>query len=65
MTDVIKFNIGQEVWLKLDPEKKGFITGITFRPSGHSYLVTWGTDEVAHYEFELCSEPFQVENKNS
>lgn len=58
MTDALKYHIGQFVFSAIDGESRGLITGITFRPHGHVYLVVWGAEsaEREHYEFELQEE---------
>ena len=57
-TDMLMFALGQKVYLKIKPESAGMVTGILFRPSGHSYFVTWASDlsERSHYELELTTE---------
>jgi len=56
--DTLSFALGQTVYLKLRSDAAGMVTGILFRPSGHSYLVTWASDmsERYHYECELTLE---------
>ncbi|MEW6306766.1 MAG: hypothetical protein AB1705_25140 [Verrucomicrobiota bacterium] len=51
----VEFQIGDEVVLKVNPERRGMITGILFRFSGVCYLVTWGENaqEQYHYAIEL------------
>lgn len=58
MTETVKFTIGQIVYSKINSEFTGQITGICFRDSGVSYLVTWSNDlnEKWHAEFELTAE---------
>lgn len=53
-----RFNPEQIVYLKVDPEQCGMVTGILVRP-GHSlsYLVTWADhEEASHQECELTDE---------
>jgi len=54
----LKFEIGDEIWLKVNNEMKGVITGISIRPGPSiSYLVTWNNcEEMQHYDFELSLE---------
>lgn len=51
-------NIGQIVWLKVQPEMKGMITGIIVRSGPSiSYLITWNDgEESTHYEIEVTEE---------
>ena len=41
--DTVSFTLGQVVYLKTKTEHAGMVTGILFRPNGHSYLVTWSS----------------------
>ena len=56
--DTVSFTLGQVVYLKTKTEHGGMVTGILFRPNGHSYLVTWSHDftERYHFEVELTAE---------
>jgi hypothetical protein len=56
--DVIEWTFGQEVFLKCDADqKKGMVTGITLRPTGAGYNISWGDKaETFHYAFELTTE---------
>jgi len=58
ITDGVKFNLGETVYLMLDRDKSGMITGITFRPSSVMYLVAWTHDfsERSHFDIELTTE---------
>ena len=52
-----KFSIGQIVFHKAGGEEAGIITGVTFRSTSFTYLVTWADrEEAEHYEFELTTE---------
>lgn len=53
-----RYTFGSEVFLKVRDERVlGMVTGITLRPTGTSYGVTWGNgSESWHYEFELTKE---------
>lgn len=57
-TDALSFSLGQIVYLKIDTEEKGMVTGILFRPGGYSYAVTWASslEESFHYEMELVAD---------
>ncbi|HRO70896.1 MAG TPA: hypothetical protein PK951_10965 [Chitinophagaceae bacterium] len=57
MTIKNKFHIKQQVFLKTDPEQyPRFITGIEIRDVDHFvYLLTGGTEDSTHYEYELSS----------
>ena len=57
MPDQVKFNFGEVVYRKVNPEATGVVTGIVFRPTGTAYLVTWGDgEETPCYDFELTTE---------
>lgn len=58
-TPVPMFNLGSSVYLKLNHEKKGMITGLTVRPGNVMlYLVTWTDpiEELEHWACELSDE---------
>lgn len=57
--DTLKYSIGEIVYLKInpDPEERGLITGIVFRPNSFVYLVSFKEEERGCYEIELTSEP--------
>lgn len=60
MTDAVKFQLGDRVKHKVsdDDDSAGIVTGITFRPGGISYDVSWGPHgESSHYDIELEAEP--------
>lgn len=60
MNGSLKFHLGARVWLKIDPEIPGLVTGLITRPTGYQYLVTWSDErgsEDTHYDIELTSEP--------
>jgi hypothetical protein len=55
--DSVKFELEEIVFLRIDEESKGIVTGIIFRPTGIMYMVTWGiSNEQHHYEGELTRE---------
>lgn len=57
MPDQVKFNFGDMVYRKVNPDTAGIVTGIVFRPTGTAYLVTWGDgEETPCYDFELTTE---------
>lgn len=51
----LSFQLGQEIYHRANPEeRRGIITGIIFRPTGATYLVTWDDmEERYHFECEL------------
>lgn len=53
-----KFNFGDYVYIKTDPEqKKRMICHITLYPGNAiNYMISSGTQESDHYEFELSDE---------
>jgi hypothetical protein len=57
MPDGVRFKLGQIVFGRVDG-RAGMVTGITFRPHGHSYCVTWehSNGEASVYEMELTPE---------
>lgn len=55
--DTVKFQIGEEVYLKVCSDTAAMVTGILFRPSGVIYKVTWpSAAETDHYDIELTKE---------
>lgn len=55
-SDSALFNLGDIVYMVVDQEGPGMVTGIVFRPHGITYLVTWGdSHETSHYDIELTS----------
>jgi len=53
----VKFQLGDIVYLLIDPEEKGMITRIIYRPHGVMYYVTWNSDrEQSHFDIELTTE---------
>ena len=55
--DSVKFNHGDIVYLKVNPDEAGMITGILFRPHSITYFITWGNaNETTHYDVELTKE---------
>jgi hypothetical protein len=63
--DTVKFTLEEIVYLKIDEDAKGIVTGIIYRPTGTMYMVTWGMgNEQHHYACELTTEkPFVESNK--
>lgn len=56
-TDAVKFDLEEIVYLRIDPEATGIVTGIIYRPTGTMYMVTWGiSNEQHHYACELTRE---------
>lgn len=52
-----KFKIGDVVYLQTDlDQQKRLITGINIRANSIVYLVSCGTVESYHYDFEISSE---------
>lgn len=57
MLPKISFALGTRVYLKLNAEDAGIITGIIIRVNGVLYFVSWGDrSETTHYEMELQTE---------
>lgn len=57
--NVIKpvFQLTQTVYLVVNPETIGKVTGILYRQGSIQYLVSWGDhEEVSHFDFELTDE---------
>lgn len=55
--DALKFHLGQTVYLAVNAEQQGMVTGILFRPNGFAYYVTFADgQERTHYEMELTAE---------
>ena len=54
----LKFEFGETVFHKVDPDNPGMITGVSIRPGGVTWCVTWSDDleEKWHYEIELTTE---------
>ena len=52
-----KFDIGQAVYLKTDPEQRErLVTAIIIRGYGILYSVSFETDESTHYDFEISND---------
>ena len=52
-----KFKIGDTVYLQTDIEqKKRLVTGYYVRKTSISYLLSCGTDESTHYDFEITED---------
>ncbi len=55
--DTVKHALGDVVYLKVNAECSGMVTGILFRPQGVRYFITWGNaNETSHYDIELTNE---------
>ena len=55
--DTLKFHIGDIVYLQINPDHPGMITGILFRPNWCIYYITFDDgNERCHYEIELTTE---------
>jgi len=51
------FDIGQRIFLKIDPEQiERMVTGIVVRPNGIMYEVSSGVEVSTHYDIEMSSE---------
>ncbi len=49
-----KFNIGDIVYLKTDNDQnERLVTGFHIRQNSTSYILTCGTEESYHYDFEI------------
>ena len=60
MTETVKYQLGDRVKHKVSDEddSAGIVTGITFRPGGVTYEVSWGPhSESTHYDIELEQAP--------
>ncbi len=58
MTHKIKFELGQTVYVKTDPDQlERLVTGITLRPNNQvCYALSFIGSEVWCYEFEISTE---------
>lgn len=57
MTIKTRFEIGQIVYLKTDPEQnERIITGIMVRPTMLIYYIAFGMNETTHYDIEITTE---------
>lgn len=58
MSDAVQFELGQKVYLRCHQENEfGYVTGITFRPYGHTFCVTWSDRiETSHFGLELSAD---------
>ncbi len=63
--DTVKFALEEIVYLRIDEDAKGIITGILYTPIGVMYMVTWGIgNEQRHYASEITNEkPFAEASK--
>lgn len=50
----IKYNFGDFVILKTDPETKRIISGLMFRPGSVTYGLAKGDEETWHQEIEIA-----------
>ncbi len=58
------YDLTSTVYLRINREKKGMVTGLTIRPGGVVlYLVTWGegVEEKEHWGCELSDEQIYSE----
>lgn len=57
--DVIRFNVGQFVYLRLDPTgSPGIVMGLVAQPGHYKYLVRWeDLEDCMHFDFELSNKP--------
>ncbi len=57
--DVIKFNIGQMVYHRLDPHgSPGLVMGLVAQPGHYKYFVRWERlKDAMHFDFELSLKP--------
>jgi len=63
-TEKVVFILGQIVYMRINQDMEGMVTGITFRPSGVTYEVTWSDfEERVHFECELVTEKTFNESK--
>lgn len=52
------YECGQIVYLKVDTERVGMVTGEMKRPNGYVYYVTWeDLEETPHFGVELTIDP--------
>lgn len=52
-----KYDFGDIVYLKTDPDQvERIVTGITYRPLGVLYSISYTTTESSHYDFEITRE---------
>lgn len=52
-----KYKIGQEVYLKTDPEQfKRIVSGILIRKGHVVFYLICGVEETAHYDYEITTE---------
>ena len=53
-----KFQVGQTVYLKTDPEQQErMVVGIMERPTAFVYYLALGTIESPHYDIEITASP--------
>lgn len=54
MTIKTKFNFGDIVYLKTDPEQyPRMVVGVSVRPTSMTYMLALGSTESFHYEIEI------------
>lgn len=57
MTIVSKYNFGDIVFLITDREQsKRMVTGVQVRPTGIIYILSLGSIESSHYDFEIATD---------
>ena len=55
--DTLGFHLGETVYLRVNTDQVGMITGIVFRPNGIAYYATFADgQERTHFECELTTE---------
>jgi len=61
------YQLGSTLYLRVNAERKGLLTGLLFRPGGQiTYLVSWDdpVDEKEHYACELTDTKSFGEGEN-
>lgn len=59
-----KYNIGETVYLKTDNEQlQRIVTAIKVLPNDIIYYLSCGTQETAHYDFEITKEKSYCEKE--
>jgi len=62
--DKVKFELGQTVYFKMDPEMSGIVTEIIFNANGVIYGISWADfEDRRHYEVELTAEKTFTQEK--
>ena len=51
---IVQYDMEEEVYLKTDPENLlRIVTGFKINPNNIAYILTCGTSETYHYDFEI------------